>query len=231
MARVDERAAFRFPAHEPLPSGSYAVLTVSDTGSGMAVEVQARLFDPFFTTKATGRGLGLSAILGIIRGHRGGIQMESAPGEGTTFRLFFPLRASAPAPHESTGRDEEAELSGEVLLADDEPAVLEAGRALLESLGFTVLTAEDGEAAISCFIEHLDRIRLVIVDQTMPRMSGTDTFRAIRRLRPELPVILSSGFSEEEVGDILQAEGLEGFLQKPYRLADLERVVRKALTR
>ena len=218
----------RFPPGG-LPPGDYVELRVSDTGEGMAPEVQARIFDPFFTTKATGRGLGLSALLGIIRGHRGGIQLDSAPGAGTVFRIFFPRSAAGGAEAPSAAPSDAQALSGTLLLADDEPGVLEAGRALLEALGFTVLAAEDGESAIAAFLDHQDEIRLVILDQTMPRLSGTDAFRAIRRLRPGLPVILSSGFSEEEVGDTLRAEGLEGFLQKPYRLADLERVVRKVL--
>jgi PAS domain S-box-containing protein len=219
----------RFPPGAGLPAGDYVQLGVSDTGEGMGPEVQARIFDPFFTTKATGRGLGLSALLGIIRGHRGGIQLESAPGAGTAFRIYFPRSSAAPAQTPSGSQAASTALSGTILLADDEPAVLEAGRALLESLGFTVLAAEDGESAIAAFLDHQDDIRLVILDQTMPRLSGTDTFRAIRRLRPRLPVILSSGFSEEEVGDTLRAEGLEGFLQKPYRLKDLERTVREVL--
>jgi CheY-like chemotaxis protein len=207
------------------------MLEVSDTGAGMAPETQASIFDPFFTTKATGRGLGLAALLGIMRGHRGGIQIESELGKGTAFRLYFPLRAAAPHPHEAASASAPLELGGEVLIADDEPSVLDAGCALLESMGFTVLTAEDGEAAVARFLEHVDRLRLVIVDQTMPRMSGADAFRVIRRLRPGLPVILSSGYSEEEVGDAIQAEGLDGFLQKPYRLVDLEQIVRKVLSR
>ena len=229
--RLDEDPGLRLPGGDPLAPGSYATLEVSDTGAGMAPEIRASIFDPFFTTKATGRGLGLAALLGILRGHRGGIQIESALGKGTTFRLFFPLRATALHPTEAAAHPAPLELSGEVLVADDEPIVLDAGCALLESMGFTVITAEDGEAAIARFLEHLDRLRLVILDQTMPRMSGADAFRAIRRLRPDLPVILSSGYSEEEVGDALQAEGLDGFLQKPYRLADLEGVVRRVLSR
>ncbi|HET6330541.1 MAG TPA: ABC transporter substrate-binding protein [Holophagaceae bacterium] len=231
MAELGKDPAPRLPGGDPLPPGPYAVLEVSDTGAGMPPETVARIFDPFFTTKATGRGLGLAALLGIMRGHRGGLLIESEPGKGTTFGLYFPRRATVPLPQGVVASAPGDELGGEVLIADDEPGVLEAGQALLESLGFTVVTAEDGEAAIARFLEHVDRLRLVIVDQTMPRMSGADAFRAMRRLRPGLPVILSSGFSEEEVGDTLQAEGLDGFLQKPYRLADLERVVRKVLSR
>jgi len=231
LTQVVEESALRLPGGDPLAPGSYAVLEVADTGAGMPPETLAHIFDPFFTTKATGRGLGLAALLGIMRGHRGGLRIESEPGKGTTFRLYFPRRATVPSPLERAASPSPLELSGEVLIADDEPGVLEAGQALLESMGFTVLTAEDGEATVARFLEHVDRLRLVIVDQTMPRMSGADAFRAIRRLRPGLPVILSSGFSEEEVGDALQADGLDGFLQKPYRLADLERVVRKVLSR
>ena len=217
--KLDGSELLRFPADGRLPAGDYAELRVSDTGAGMAPEVQARIFDPFFTTKVTGRGLGLSALLGIIRGHHGGIQLDSAPGKGTVFRLYFPLSSAAPtAPDRGQARQAEPVLSGLALIADDEPGVLEAGGALLEALGFSVIQAEDGERAIAA-----------LLDQTMPRLSGTDTFRAIRRIRPDLPVILCSGFSEEEVGDTLRAEGLDGFLQKPYRLADLERVVRKVL--
>jgi two-component system cell cycle sensor histidine kinase/response regulator CckA len=213
---------------DDLPAGQYVFLEVRDTGAGMDEAVLARVFDPFFTTKFTGRGLGLAAVLGIVRGHRGGIRVESQPGFGTTVKVLLPsshlkpaaaaAEAVAPA-KEVEGEDLEAE--GTVLLVDDEEGVRSMAHRMLERLGFKVLTAVDGIEAVDAFRRHHDEIRLVLLDMTMPRMDGVEAFRALRAIRPDVKVILTSGYSEQMAAEQVGENGPAAFLQKPYRPADL----------
>jgi CheY-like chemotaxis protein len=214
-----------------LAPGTYVSREVSDTGCGMGPEVQARIFEPFFTTKVTGRGLGLSATLGILKGHRAGIKIYSEPGRGTTFRLLFP--ACSPCAREEVVQEETrpARRQGTVLLVDDEQMIREAAGAALESLGLTVLTAVDGADAVEVFTAQKETIDLVLMDLTMPRMDGREAFQRLRRIQPDLPVILSSGYNEQESIQPFLGRGLAGFLQKPYTLLALERAVQEALGR
>jgi CheY-like chemotaxis protein len=210
---------------DDLEPGSYVFLEVSDNGCGMDQETQARLFDPFFTTKFTGRGLGMAAVLGIVRGHRGGISVLSEPGAGSTFRILFP------ASHKTADRPVVAEEdtawrgTGVVLLVDDEKGVLEIGRAMLGRLGYSVVTADDGAQAIRIFRERND-IALVILDLTMPRMDGVECLRELRRHDPAAKVVMSSGYSEQEVLQRLGEKGFCGILHKPYRLSSLRSVLK-----
>ena len=215
---------------QDIAPGTFLTLEVSDTGQGMTPEVQARIFEPFFTTKFTGRGLGLSAMQGIIRGHKGGIRVYSEVGKGTTFKLIFPagLPDAAPAPVV-----EEASPgwtgSGTVLVVDDEEGVRSVAEALLRSMGFEVILAQDGLEALTRFKEGQGRIRVVLMDLTMPHMDGTETFRELRRLDPQCRVVLTSGYNEQDAIQDFLGKGLVAFVQKPFQRGDLMLAMRKAL--
>jgi len=214
-----------------LPEGRYVYLEVSDSGCGMDEVTLVRMFDPFFSTKPGGRGLGLAAVESIVRGHEGAIKLVTKPGSGTTFRVLLPATdqpAREVRPQGST-ITEEWRGSGTILVVDDEPAVLYAAQQILEEFGFTVLTAADGRAGVRIFREHADEIAAVLLDMTMPEMDGQETFREIRRLRGEVRVILTSGYTEQDVASRLAGEGLAEFIQKPYRMEALVAKVRQVL--
>jgi len=215
---------------EGLTPGTFVYLEVSDTGCGMSTEVRKRIFDPFFTTKFAGRGLGLAAVMGIVRGHQGGIRVETQPGQGSPFRVLFPVsrsevEAARPAPAVSRSWLGQ----GVVLVVDDEPFVRNVSRSMLIKMGFEVLTAADGREGVDRFRAQADNVRLVLLDLTMPEMSGREALAEIRKIRPDVPVILFSGYHVHESREELSAEGVTGFLQKPFRYEDLLPVIRQAL--
>jgi PAS domain S-box-containing protein len=212
------------------PSGVCAFLEVSDTGCGMSDGVRARIFEPFFTTKFTGRGLGLAAVLGIVRGHHGAIQVESEVGRGTTVRVLFPAASGGQA--EVRRREvEEPRRGGTVLVIDDEEIVRVVAQRMLERAGFEVLLASDGRSGLALFAAHAHEICLVLLDLTMPQLDGAETFRELQRVRADVPVILSSGYTEQDATTRFAGTGLAGFVQKPYSMAALTVAVRAALGR
>jgi signal transduction histidine kinase len=230
-------ASYLAHAHvfEELPSGKYVFLEVSDTGGGMDKATQERIFDPFFTTKDTGRGLGLAAVQGIVRGHKGAIRLYSEVGKGTTVKILLPAlpdsvkRAQPDLPGSIVGVETEA--AGQlVLVADDHEDVRSVAAAMLEAAGYRVITAVDGRDALDIFVERGDEIGLVILDMTMPRMGGEEAFREIRRIRADVPVLLSSGYNEQEAISHFAGKGLAGFIQKPYRTATLLEKTKHALS-
>ncbi|HZZ78522.1 MAG TPA: response regulator, partial [Gemmataceae bacterium] len=215
-----------------MPEGLYVCLEVTDNGCGMDEETQSRIFDPFFTTKFTGRGLGMAAVLGIIRGHRGAIQMTSAPGKGTVIRVLIPPSVQAPRSFAKEPPSlDEWRGKGTVLVVDDEEMVLNVAKAILASVGFTVETASDGRQAVRLFEQRRHEIDLVLMDMTMPHMSGEDTFVQMRKIDPNVRVVMASGYSEHEATSHVISRNLSGFIQKPYRAADLVAKLRGLLER
>ena len=217
------RIAQEFPAQAVEP-GLHLLLEVADTGCGMDDETLQRIFEPFFTTKLKGRGLGLSAMLGILRGHRAGIRITSAPGKGTAFQIYFPAKAGAVAEEPSVSQSLSLQPEGTVLVVDDEPEIRDSAVELFHILGFNmVFEASDGVEALEVFKARRGEITLVFMDLTMPRMNGREAFAAMRALEPGIPVILTSGFNED-LG-LEDGERPSAFLEKPYRLQQLRQAV------
>jgi PAS domain S-box-containing protein len=215
---------------QDLPAGPYAVLEVADTGCGMTRETQVRIFEPFFSTKHGGRGLGLAAVLGIVRSHGGALDVASTPGRGTTIRVFFPMTHSSPvAPTPQPPTAAPTNGSGTVLVVDDDASIRTLAKSILDSAGFTVLTAVDGVDAVAVFRHHVGEIRAILLDLTMPRMCGVEALRHLRQLDSEVSVILNSGFSELECLGPIAEDRRTRFLQKPYGKADLLGVLHTAL--
>ncbi|MGD9973257.1 MAG: PAS domain S-box protein [Desulfatirhabdiaceae bacterium] len=208
---------------------AYACLEVRDTGSGIPEENMKKLFDPFFSTRFIGRGLGLSVVLGIVKAHEGGICIESKPGVGTVFRVFLPLfeddRGQSPYVPESP----ECKWNGMALVVDDEDSIRHMARMMLTRMGFRVLAAKDGVEAVDLLRRHPDEIRFVLCDLSMPRMDGWETLAEMRRIRPGIPVILASGYSETQVMNGRHAEMPQAFLGKPYLRQELDAAIRKSL--
>lgn len=217
---------------ESVAEGLYVWVEVSDTGCGMEEDIQHRIFEPFFTTKFTGRGLGLSAVLGIVRGHQGTLKVYSEPGRGTTFKVLFPALPDEKASltHSSDHVSADWKGTGTILLVDDEESVRTLGVRMLERIGFTVVSAMDGHEAIDIYREQRDDIVLVLLDLTMPYMDGEETFRELRRIDPTVRVVMSSGYTESEIAPRFAGKRLSGFLQKPYALNELTKCLRYALS-
>ena len=215
---------------EGLTVGTYVFLEVSDTGCGMSDETLSRIFDPFFSTKFTGRGLGLAAVLGIVRGHHGAIKVYSEVGKGSSFKALFPaISGEAEDITSNPSVIQRWQGSGTVLLVDDEETVRAVGKRMLKKLGFEVLLAAHGREAIEVIKEKGADIVCVLLDLTMPHLDGEETFRQLRSLMPHLPVVLTSGYNEQDVIHRFSGKGLAGFIQKPYQTEALARALRQIL--
>jgi len=197
--------------------GRYVFLEISDTGNGMDKETQKHIFEPFFTTKHQGHGLGMSAVLGIVRGHQGTLKLYSEPGRGTTFKIMLPISDQLPGiSKESSIRIGLWQGTGTVLIVDDEETIRETAAVMLEDRGFTTLAAADGLDAVAIYRQRQEEIVAVLLDMTMPRLDGTGCFRELRRINPQVRVLLCSGYNEQEATSRFVGKGLAGFIQKPY---------------
>ena len=231
LAAIDEDRIDEWEvAKETLSPGSYLRLDVRDNGSGMSPDVVKKVFDPFFTTKVTGRGLGLSAVVGIVRAHRGALRVESKEGRGTTFSMIIPVSSDKKEDSGITdGTESMQRLQGCVLVIEDEPDVREVVSDMLNDIGVKTIAAASGEEGIEFFEAHPGEVNLVLLDLSMPGMGGKETFRRLKAMQPGLKIILSSGYSHHEVREDFHQLVLDGFIQKPYRYESLEELVQTHL--
>jgi PAS domain S-box-containing protein len=226
---VDAAASSGAFAGSEIQPGVYVALEVRDTGCGMDRETQSRIFDPFFTTKFAGRGLGLSAALGIVQGHKGAIKVRSAIGQGTTFQVLLP--ASAHAAAKAGAQAHRADLRGTatILVADDEALVRRTVKSALEWQGYRVLLAENGRQAVDLLRSHREEVGLVLLDLTMPLLGGEEAVRELRRVRPDVKIVLSSGIDEAEAIQRFAGQRIAGFIQKPYTAGQLAEKIKTVL--
>ncbi len=217
-----------FEIGKELHEGTYVSIDVSDNGCGMDEETKSKMFDPFFTTKFTGRGLGLAAVLGIVKGHKGALKVNSKVGGGTAFRILLPKSGQYIERVPDKKKFGDWQGSGTVLLVEDEEDVSSVTKMMLERLGFSVLNAKDGREGIELFRHHADEIRAVVMDMTMPNMNGEEAFQEIKNIRRDVKVILTSGYNEE-ITSRAHSEGIAGFLQKPYGFQDLMGKIREVV--
>lgn len=219
---------------EPLPAGDYVVLQVSDTGCGMGPETQKRIFEPFYTTKFTGRGLGLSAVLGIVHSHNGALHLTSKTGEGSTFTLFFPVAKKEPGTETGTTSPapvstQPQHFSGTVLLVDDEDSVRNLGQKMLKHLGMETRLAANGPEGLDLFAREKENISAIFLDLTMPGMDGLEAFNRFREMEADIPIVICSGYTVTDLAQRFKEKKVAAFLHKPYVLKDLEKCLKKAL--
>ena len=219
--------------NEDLPPGSYVLLRVTDRGKGIDASSRPRIFDPFFSTKTAARGLGLATVLSIVRAHRGTIKVESRPGMGAAFELLFPAVGGA----ESGESDSVSQRpyrwrgSGAVLVIDDEQIMREVSRSILEQSGFKVFATGEGQRGLELYQQYMATIRVILLDRTMPRMSGVEVLDRIRDLNPQAQVVMMSGYQRDAIVGELRARGVTDFLPKPFRPQELLDKVRSVLDR
>jgi CheY-like chemotaxis protein len=216
----------------PIPPGTYVCLEVHDNGCGMDEETKQRLFEPFYTTKFSGRGLGMSATLGIITAHKGALQFSSQRGQGTTFRIFLPLQLNASAEHHPAthvASSERWQGGGTILLAEDDDQVRMIARIMLEELGFSVIEASDGKMALELYRKNAAVISIVMTDIGMPVIDGYTLFRELKMIKPDLPIIISSGFGDISVTTRIPRKEIAGLVCKPFHFDHLREVMKGAL--
>jgi two-component system cell cycle sensor histidine kinase/response regulator CckA len=230
LVDVDIHSAGGAPPHPDLKPGPYLKLTVSDTGHGIEHTIRERIFDPFFTTKKPGEGtgMGLAVVHGIVKNYGGAILVDSEPGKGSTFDVFFPriegnfpteVDSTAPMP---TGNEH-------ILFVDDEENLVDMVQQMLERLGYSVVAKTSSLEALKVFKVQPDQFDLIITDQTMPNMTGVDLAKELMHIRPEIPIILCTGFSEVISAEEAKALGIREFLMKPFATRALAETIRRAL--
>ena len=218
-------------AAEGVPDGEYVRIEVTDTGCGMTPAAKARIFEPFFTSKRAGRGLGLAVVQGIVRSLGGAVHAESAPGRGTTMRILLPCAAAAPKPCAGKGGVAEVKgpRGGKILIVEDESSLLLAAGKLLRKSGFSVFEAADGSAALAILRENRGEVDAMLLDVTLPGIPSTEVLREARRSLPDLKVILTSAYGEQQVADLFQGQAFDRFIRKPYLISDLATVLRETI--
>jgi CheY-like chemotaxis protein len=218
-------------AHPGLREGHYAILAIRDAGTGMDEATRARAFEPFFTTKDAGRGsgLGLAMVHGIVRDHGGAVWLDSAPGAGTTVSLLLPVADAEPEAEVALAAAETRGAGEHVLIVDDEPSLVEIGRRRLVALGYRATVAWSAEEALSLFRTSPDLFDLVITDYSMPRTNGVELARELTAQRPDLPILLVTGYADDSVEGDLDSAGVAGVLKKPLTARELGAAVAEAL--
>jgi len=229
LEQIDQAYIDQMVAPNGISPGGYVALEVRDAGCGMDGATLSRIFDPFFTTKFTGRGLGLAAVMGIVRGHKGALHVDSAPGRGSSFTVLFPASEGPPARLERSSPERSLAGRGTILVIDDEDAVRQTAKSALESYGYNVVVAENGKEGVDLFHKLNGEVAAVLLDMTMPVMSGEEALMRLKSVRQGVPVVLSSGYDEAEATRRFTGKGLAGFIQKPYTAAGLAEKMKMVL--
>jgi CheY-like chemotaxis protein len=211
-------------------AGNYIKVTIADTGIGMDEDTQQRIFDPFFTTKEMGRGtgLGLASVYGIVKNHEGFINVFSKKGDGTQFEIYLPASGKA-VPTTKKASEKFVEGQETILLVDDEDMIIDVGTRMLKKLGYKIFTARNGKEAIDIFKRHQEKIDLIVLDLIMPQMGGGETYDRLKEIKPDVKVLLSSGFSINGQASEILNRGCDGFIQKPFNLQNLSQNIRAIL--
>ena len=216
-----------------MPEGMYAYVAVADTGCGMDTETLGKVFDPFFSTKFTGRGLGMAAVMGIIRSHDGAVTVSSVKNKGSVFTALFPIQGISLRPAEVKIRDDKTVAEGRtVLLVDDEAMVMDIGSQFLKRLGYSVRTASSGQEALDIFKQASDSIDCLLLDVSMPGMDGLETMRQIKKIRSDARILITSGYTRQQIEDQFTHVGLpDGFIHKPFEMKELQEILNKTISK